>query len=173
MDEFAVVTVNVLRRRDRMTRVARGRVCRLHGRPDVIIGLDCYMPFIALLVLVSLELSPGVALAEGTGSLCIAPIKEPRHPNASGLISADAYSVRIDGRSSFAVLHDRGTLVEGLDLDKSHTIAIYADGLRRESFRWRFDEHRAQCLLFGPLYETWRLTSLVGSEKLCACEPQH
>jgi hypothetical protein len=177
MDEFAVVTVNVLRRCDRMKRVARGPVCRLHGRPDVIIGLDRYMLFIALLVLVGLELSPGVALAEGTGSLCIAPIKAPLGgekslANPSGGNAAHAYSVRIDGRSSFAVLHDRGTLVEGLDLDKSHTIAIYADGLRKESFRWRFDEHRAQCLLFGPLYETWRLTSLVGSEKLCACEPQ-
>ena len=130
------------------------------------------MLFIALLVLFSLELSTGIALAEGTGSLCIAPIKAPRLPNHSGDITAHAYSVRIDGRSSFAVLHDRGTLVEALDLDQFHTIAIYADGLRKESFRWRFDEHRVPCLWFNSFYETWSLNPLVGWEKLCACEPQ-
>jgi hypothetical protein len=171
MDEFAIVTVNVLRRCDRLTRVARGTSVP-HGRPDVVIGLDRYMLLIALLVLVGLELSTGVALAEGAGSLCIAPIKEPRHPNASGRISADAYSVQIDGRSSFAVPHDRGTLVEGLDLDKSHTIAIYVDGLRKASFRWRFDEHRVQCVWFNSFYETWSFNPLVGWAKLCACEPQ-
>jgi hypothetical protein len=57
-------------------------------------------------------------------------------------------------------------------LDKSHAIAIYVDGLRKASFRWRFDEHRVQCLWFNSFYETWSLNPLVGWEKLCACEPQ-
>jgi hypothetical protein len=135
------------------------------------------MLFIALLVLVGLELSTGVTLAEGAGSLCIAPIEAPRGgekslANPSGGNAAHAYSVQIDGRSSFAVAPDRGTLVEALTLDKSHTVVIYADGLRKESFRWRFGEHRAQCLWFNPLYETWSLTPLVGMEKICACKPQ-
>jgi hypothetical protein len=132
---------------------------------------------IALLFLVGLELlSPGLALAED-GSLCIAPIEAPRGgekslANPSGRNAARAYSVQIDNRSSIAVAADRGTLVEALDLDKSHTVVIYADGLRKEMLRLRFGEHRAQCLWFNALYETWSLTPRAGREKICACEPQ-
>jgi hypothetical protein len=133
---------------------------------------------IALFFLVSLELlSPGVALAEGAGSLCIAPVKASRGgekslANPSGGNAAHAYSVQIDGGPSIAVAADRGTLVEALDLDKPHTVVIYADGLRKETIRLRFGEHRAQCLWFKALYETWSLTPRAGKEKICACESQ-
>ena len=133
---------------------------------------------IALLFLVGLELlSPSVALVEGAGSLCIAPIEAPRGgekslANPSGGNAVRAYSVQIDGRSSIAVAADHGTLVEALDLDKSHTVVIYADGVRKETLRLRFGEHRAQCLWFNALYETWSLTPRAGMGKFCPCEPQ-
>jgi hypothetical protein len=133
---------------------------------------------IALLFTVGLQLwSPGVALAADAGSLCIAPIEAPRGgekslANPSGGNAARAYSVQIDDRSSIAVAADRGTLVEALDLDKFHTVVIYADGLRKETLRLGFGEHRAQCLWFNALYETWSLTPRAGKEKICACEPQ-
>jgi hypothetical protein len=133
---------------------------------------------IALLFLAGLELLyPGVALAQGTGSLCIAPIKAPRSgeallANPSGGNAARVYSVQIDGRSNIAVAADRGTLVEALELDKPHTVVIYADGLRKETIRLRFGEHHAQCLWFKALYETWSLTPRARMGKICACEPQ-
>jgi hypothetical protein len=133
---------------------------------------------IALLFLVGLELlSPGVARVEGAGSLCIAPIEAPRSgekalANPSGGIAARAYSVRVDDRSSIAVAADRGMLVEALDLDKSHTVIIYVDGLRKETLRLRFGQHRAQCLWFNALYETWSLAPRAGKEKICGCQPQ-
>jgi hypothetical protein len=132
---------------------------------------------IALLFFAGLELSsPGVALAEGAGSLCIAPVEAPRGGekslgNPSGGNAARAYSVRIDDRSSIAIAAGRGTLVEALSLDRSHTVVIYAGGLRKETLRLRFGEHRSLCLWFNALYETWSLMPRAGKEKICACEP--
>jgi hypothetical protein len=133
---------------------------------------------IALVFLIRLELlSPAVTLAEGAGSLCVAPIEAPRGgekslANPSGGNTAHVYSVQIDNRSSIAVAADRGALIEALDLDKSHTIVIYADGRKKETIRLRFGEHRAQCLWFNALYETWSLTPRAGKEKICTCESQ-
>jgi hypothetical protein len=118
-----------------------------------------------------------VGQVKGGGSLCIAPIEAPRGgekslANPSGGNAVRAYSVQIDGRLSIPVPAGRGTLVEALDLDKSHAIVIYADGIRKETIRLSFGEHRAQCLWFKALYKTWSLTPRAGMEKLCACERQ-
>lgn len=112
-----------------------------------------------------------------TGRVCVGPIAPatagPKTlANPRGGDAEVAFSVRIDEGLQISVAKDRGQWVEGLTTSDKHSVVIYADGRRTQSFRFSFETFDGDdlCLWYKSLYGTWQLWERERSP-WCRCEP--
>src|SRR5262245_226126 len=112
------------------------------------------------------------------GRICIAAIPKPTSgekslANPRGGDPDTLYSVRVDNAPAINVSSEHGQWVAELSTQTTHTVSIYADGKRIESFK--FDFHIANgdelCLWYKSLYSTWQLWPLKQCGAWCNCEP--
>jgi hypothetical protein len=133
-----------------------------------------------LLSIVALTLAlilPQNSLAAELGKLCIAPIDTPSSgakslSNPSGGNYAGIYAVRIDRLSPVNVARRHAIAIAGLSPSENHLIRIMRDEKDVTAFHFRFDDYEGRdlCLWFGPLYQTWRLSSARGRGENCVCQ---
>lgn len=116
-----------------------------------------------------------LAAAAETGSVCISPIPvatggtKSLSNNAASSVPYD-FTVSFNGNRPLHVSHTAPLSVQGLSLASRHTVQIKQAGQPKESFTFRFSEHKTDslCLWFNPLYETWSLTP-PGRMRQCHC----
>ena len=96
---------------------------------------------------------------ESVGRLCLAAVPTPTPgerslSNPTGGLPDATYSIQID-------------------VDVRHTVSVFQDGTRIESFHFRFKpgETTELCLFMNSLYETWILEYLERTGSWCLCGP--
>lgn len=112
-----------------------------------------------------------------SGAVCIAPVPKPvaggkSLANPAGGNKVQAYSVQIGDKPSATALAEKPVLVDGLARAKAHLVSIKGDGRPVASFKFRFEDYKSDrlCLVFSPLYETWRMRAAAAGGPGCKCQ---
>lgn len=115
------------------------------------------------LVIVSILLTAfsAVAGAEEAGSLYISRLSSgfSWEGNKTGATIDSIFTIVIDGKTRVRVSKDRDAKIENLNPDKKHSVAVYLDGKRIESFFFSFKSYRCRrlWLYYKGMYGTWVL----------------
>jgi hypothetical protein len=91
-----------------------------------------------------------------TGSVCVLPNspKPPTMISPGGMYNPNTLTVRIDNRETIHWPHKTPTLINGLDIEGKHLIALTSDGRQIMSARFKFpDYHDAQLCAYFDGYQ--------------------
>jgi len=100
-----------------------------------------------------------------SGSVCVAPafsVNARSIGTDSSLEATQArkFEIQIDSMDRVLLSDKRCSLIEPLTISKPHTVKIYCNGRRIESFSFRFDQFKSKRLFLWlkEFYGTWNLT---------------
>jgi hypothetical protein len=100
--------------------------------------------------------TPPTDSASGKGSVCVLPNspKPPTMISPGGMYNPATLTVRIDKREAIHWPHTTPTIIDGLDLQGNHLIALTSDGKQIISARFKFSEyHDAQLCAYFDGYQ--------------------
>jgi len=100
--------------------------------------------------------TPPTDSASGKGSVCVLPNspKPPTQISPGGMYNPDTLTVRIDKREAIRWPHKTPTMIDNLDLQGNHLIALASDGRQIMSARFRFSYyHDAQLCAYFDGYQ--------------------
>ena len=105
---------------------------------------------------------------DGTGSICLAPVKDDGDPR--GYVS-EHFGVRVDDGPWIAVPSDAPRQIPDLALENKHLVSIRDGDETIESFWFRFDTFQSPdlCLWYKPWYRTWSLSNAADGGRDCRC----
>ena len=109
-----------------------------------------------------------------TGTVCISPIPKisdaGKTTDAKGYTSF-AFTVQIDDGTPVPTSPKWSPQITSLDLSKRHLIKIRNEGKLVESFWFSFKSRNTHelCLWFNTFYQTWSLSRLQVTFRLCPC----
>ena len=141
-----------------------------HTRPEVAFGLSGDHMKLRIIPLVRaglIAVSPCLATARDTGSVCIASVI---HGEKSVTKPAQSYAMQIDERVPVTLT---GHAVEfgQLALARKHLVKVTGDGKPVTSFHFSFADYQTHdlCLWQNDLYLTWSLNDVEATGKICTC----
>jgi hypothetical protein len=113
---------------------------------------------------ISLLVHPAFALADASGSICVAPLPQP----VNGLRGAgpetvvcdlDKYALKVDQQKAVPWPLKESVKIAGLDMAARHRLVILCGGKPRQSFTFRFSDFQGPklCLFLNDLYWTVQL----------------
>ena len=115
---------------------------------------------------------------EPVGRLCLAAVPTPTPgerslSNPTGGLPDATYSIGIDAAAPLELSRSTGIWSPPLAVDVRHTVSVFQDQTRIESFHFRFKpgETTELCLFMNSLYETWTLEYLERTGSWCSCGP--
>ncbi len=87
-----------------------------------------------------------------TGSICVLPNspEPPTRISPGGEYNPDTLMLRVDKRELIRWPHKSRLLIDGLDLQERHVVALTSDGKRIQSFGFKFsrDDDARLCMYF-------------------------
>jgi hypothetical protein len=96
-----------------------------------------------------------------TGSLFISKIDAQKswEGNPTGATAETVFTVTVNGKTKVQISKDKDAKISNLELGKKHSVIIFQDGKRIESFHFKFEDYRCDrlWLYYKNLYGTWIL----------------